>query len=94
MAGPRAALGVGDRRPLAEASPVRREGVGAAVVDEAGDLGLVELDDEVTGAAVAAGEEVAVEAQARKPIIVERVTPAWSSSGPASSQNRSSPGVA
>jgi hypothetical protein len=53
-------------RPLAEAVPVGRERFCFAGVNERRRGVFVEFDDEVAGAVIAAGEEVAVEAEAGK----------------------------
>ena len=55
-----------DARPFAKATPVRRERFGLTGVDQVGHGLFVELDDEIAGAVIAAREEVAVQAQARK----------------------------
>jgi hypothetical protein len=53
---------VWDGHPLAEATPAGRERFGLASIDERRCTFLVEFDDELAGAVIAAGEEVAVEA--------------------------------
>ena len=55
-----------DGRPLPEASPGGANELGAAGGDELVDPCLGQLDEEVAGATVAAGEEGAVDAQAGK----------------------------
>jgi hypothetical protein len=55
-----------DAHPLTEATSVRSERFCLAGLDEGRSTALIQLDDEVTGTAVAAGEEVSIEAQARE----------------------------
>jgi hypothetical protein len=59
---PASVLSVWDRDPLAEATSVRRERFRLSGIDERTGAFLDELDDELAGAVVAVGEEVAVEA--------------------------------
>ena len=55
-----------DADPLTEPAPVGRERLAPTRVDEGGGALFVQFDHKVTGAAIAAGEEVSGEAQARE----------------------------
>src|ERR671918_327507 len=59
-------VALGDRRPFLERSAGGRERLGVAAVDELSDAFAGQLDDEVAGAVVAAGEERAVDPEARE----------------------------
>ena len=61
VTGPGAASLIRDGRPFPEAAAIRRERLCSPGVDETTDLLFVKLDDEVAIAAVAGGEEVAMQ---------------------------------
>jgi hypothetical protein len=64
---PRVGQGWGDGGPLAEPAACGGEWLAVARLEQFGDAGLAELDEQMSGAAVARCEELAVETKAGQP---------------------------